>query len=97
MSKATYLQDLTRAYIREYKAKWKRTNAPYRNKDEDRWLEVMNSTNRKTIRRCRRSAGKSNKLGVKRTPMGMVRNLNYRDAMHQICRTNRRILEKEAR
>lgn len=36
MSKATYLHDLTRAYMREYKAKWKRTNSPYRNKDEDR-------------------------------------------------------------
>ncbi|OCJ30613.1 hypothetical protein [Serratia sp. 14-2641] len=85
MSKATYLNDLTRAYERERNVKWQAANSPYKHMPKKRWQEVVEAYNRKQIRKCRRSVGKSNKLGVRRTALGMVRWLNHLESIAATC------------
>ncbi len=89
MGKVSYLKDLTDAYMSERVSKWEECNSPYKNKPLDRWIEVTKAHNRKVVRKHRRSVGKSNRLGSRRTALGMVRSLNYLNAMSEICRRNR--------
>ncbi|QAX77654.1 hypothetical protein D5F51_03270 [Yersinia hibernica] len=89
MGKVSYLKDLTEAYMAERVSKWEKCNSPYKNKPLNRWVVVMNAHNRKVIRKHRRSTGKSNRLRSRRTALGMVRSLNYLNAMSEICRRNR--------
>lgn len=50
MAKATYLKDLLKAYTAEQSVRWVRTNSPYKNMSKARWLEVMNTYNRKVLK-----------------------------------------------
>lgn len=97
MSKVTFLDDLHKAYVAELTVRRERTHAPYKNMHKDRWIEVCNTHNRKMIRSNRRSVGKSNKLGVRRTAKGMCGFLMEINMWATICRNNRAIAAKSVR
>lgn len=97
MSKVTYISDLHDAYIAELAVRRERTQAPYKNMHKDRWIEVCNAHNRNKIRSGRRSVGKSNKLGIRRTAKGMCGFLMEINMWAMICRTNRSIAAKSVR
>ncbi|OKP30174.1 hypothetical protein [Serratia fonticola] len=97
MSKVTFLDDLNKAYMAELTVRRKRACAPYKNMHKDRWTEVCNTHNRKMIRSNRRSVGKSNKLGVRRTAKGMCGFLMEINMWAMICRNNRAIAAKSVR
>lgn len=97
MSKVTYLNDLHDAYSAELSVRRERTHAPYKNKHKDRWIEVCNAHNRNSIRSGRRSVGKSNKLGTRRTAKGMCGFLMEMNVLAMICRNNRAIAAKSVR
>lgn len=92
MAKATYLNDLLKAYEAERTAFRMKTFSTYKNKSQDRWGEITIAHNRKLIRRCRRSVGKSNKLGVRRTVLGRAKALHDINVMSHVCRGNRAYL-----
>ncbi|XOQ10951.1 MAG: ANR family transcriptional regulator [Serratia liquefaciens] len=94
MSKVTYLSALNKAHLIEQISRRDKARAPYKNKDKDRWLEVCNAHNRKATRKARRSVGKSNKIGIRRTAKGMCGFLIELNMLTQICRTNREWLAK---
>lgn len=72
MAKATYLNDLIKAYRTEQNIRWVRANAPYKNMSKSRWVEVMNARNRKVLREQRRAVGKSNKYRHRLTASSMA-------------------------
>lgn len=88
MSKGTYLKELCEAHKIESNAKYRKTQSVYKNMDKSRWVEVCEAYNRKVIRKQRHKVGKSNKYGCRKTPLGMIRYLNYIGALAQICRNN---------
>lgn len=92
MSKGTYIKELCEAHRIESNAKYRETQSVYKNMDESRWKEVCEAHNRQVIRKQRRRVGKSNKLGCRKTPLGMIRYLNYIGALAQICRNNRALV-----
>jgi hypothetical protein len=94
MSKATYLDELNDAHRIERESRHRKARSPYKNKSNDRWLEVCNAHNRRVIRKAKRSVGRSNKNGVRRTAMGMRAFLNELNMLSQICRKNREWLAK---
>lgn len=71
MSKQTYIDDLNWSYLKELQVRRARTFSPYKDKGNDRWLEVCNAHNRNQTRKERRNIGKSNKIGVRKTGKGM--------------------------
>ncbi len=77
MSKQTYIEDLQHAYLNELQARRIRTFSPYKDKGNDRWLEVCNAYNRNQTRKSRRNIGKSNKIGGRKTGKGMCGFLLY--------------------
>ena len=92
MAKATYLKDLLKAYRTEQSVRWVRTNSPYKNISKARWLEVMNTYNRKVLRKQRHSVGKSNKFGVRLTASSMalaLREMNMLAAVRRSVRASR--------
>lgn len=92
MAKATYLNDLLKAYRAEQSVRWVRTNSPYKNMSKSRWLDVMNAYNRKVLRKQRRSVGKSNKYGVRLTASSMalsIREMNMLAAVRRTLRADR--------
>ncbi|CNJ04125.1 Uncharacterised protein [Yersinia aldovae] len=91
MGKVSYLNELTDAYMSEGANQREKCSSQYKNLPPVRWLEVMKAHNRKAMRKERRSAGKSNRLGARRTAIGMVRYLNYLNAMSVTCRRNRAV------
>ncbi|MFP7605593.1 MULTISPECIES: hypothetical protein [Serratia] len=94
MSKATYLDALEKAHRIEQASRQLKAWAPYKNRGKDRWIEVCNAHNRKAQRKARRSVGKSNKVGIRRTAKGMCGFLNELNMLSQICRSNRQWLAK---
>lgn len=94
MSKVTYLSALNKAHLIEQISRQSKARAPYKNKDKDRWLEVCNAHNRKATRKARRSVGKSNRIGIRRTAKGMCGFLIELNMLSKICRTNREWLAK---
>lgn len=95
MSKATYVNDLVKAYETERLANQKRTHAPYGNMHKDRWIEVCSARNRKTIARANRSVGKSNKRRCRLTARGLARSIQECNVLAKICRDNRAYLAKQ--
>ncbi|AXW87782.1 hypothetical protein CKQ53_12925 [Lonsdalea britannica] len=91
MSKKTYLHQLNEAMRIERESRHHKARATYKNKPKDRWLEVVNAHNRRLTRQCRRSVGKSNKLGVRRTAKGMCMYLNEIQSWSLIFRSNREV------
>lgn len=89
MSKVTYLPQLNEAMRIERESRHRKARATYKNKPKDRWLEVVNANNRRVFRSCRRSVGKSNKLGVRRTAKGMCVYLNEIQSWSLIFRSYR--------
>ncbi|HBT4785535.1 TPA: hypothetical protein MB364_000837 [Klebsiella variicola subsp. variicola] len=81
MKKGSYLCDLNNAYLLERQSMVKRTYSPYKNLPPARWREVAQAANRQRLRKARRKAGRCNKLGVHRTALGMIRQLNYNDSL----------------
>ncbi|HEI8866137.1 TPA: hypothetical protein SLG40_001624 [Serratia odorifera] len=71
MSKQTYIEDLHNSYLKELQVRRYRTFSPYQGMGNDRWLEVCNAHNRNRTRKARRSIGKSNKIGGRKTGKGM--------------------------
>lgn len=94
MSKVTYLDALEKAHRIEQASRQLKAWAPYKNMSKDRWIEVCNAHNRKAQRKARRSVGKSNKVGIRRTAKGMCGFLNELNMLAQICRRNRQWLAK---
>ncbi len=94
MSKVTFLDDLHKAYVAELTVRRERACAPYKNMHKDRWLEVCSAHNRKRILKARRSIGKSNKIGGRRTAKVMCSFLIELNMWSQICRSNREWLAK---
>ncbi|MGB3254382.1 hypothetical protein [Buttiauxella gaviniae] len=95
MSKATYVDDLVKAYEAERLANQSRTRSPYKNMHKDRWTEVCNAYNRKTIGRAKRSVGKSNKRGCRLTARGLARSIVECNSWAAICRANRAFYVKQ--
>lgn len=89
MSNATYLDGLNKAHTAERDSRHRNARAPYKNKGSDRWLEVCNAHNRKVIRKAKRSVGKSNKNGMRRTAMGLRGFLNELNMWAQVIGRNR--------
>lgn len=96
MSKSTYLDELNEAYRIEYESRWRNCNAPYKNMTKSRWLEVSGAHNRRVMRQARRSVGKANRLGVRRTARGMRAYLNEIHMLSSICRNNREWLARNS-
>lgn len=71
MSKQTYIEDLNHSYLKELQAHRLRAFSPYKDRGNDRWLEVCNTYNRNQTRKAIRSIGKSNKFGGRKTGKGM--------------------------
>ncbi|WP_421412634.1 hypothetical protein ACOMDM_13685 [Serratia plymuthica] len=71
MSKQTYIEDLHNSYLKELQARRLCTFSPYKDRDNDRWIEVCNAYNRNQARKARRNVGKSNKIGGRKTGKGM--------------------------
>ena len=95
MSKATYVDDLVKAYEAERHANQKRCQAPYKNMHKDRWVEVCSAYNRKTIARSKRSVGKSNKRGCRLTARGLACSIDECNSWAAICRSNRAFYVKQ--
>lgn len=95
MSKATYVDDLVKAYEAERLANQNRTRSPYKNMHKDRWIEVCSARNRKVIGTARRGIGKSNKRGFRLTALGLARGIQECNAWAKICRDNRAYLAKQ--
>jgi ribosomal protein S20 len=91
MAKVTYLDELNKAWRSEYNSRRKRCHSSYKYGDKDRWVEVCNAHNRRVMRQARRSVGKSNKLGCRRTARGMCAFLNEIQMWSTICRNNRKV------
>lgn len=91
MAKVTYLDGLNKAWRSEYNARRERCHSPYKNSDKNRWVEVCNAHNRRVMRKARRPAGKSNKLGCRRTARGMCAFLNEIQMWSTICRNDRKV------
>ena len=89
MSKVTYLDGLNKAHNDERDSRHRNARAPYKNRGNDRWLEVCNAHNRRVIRKAKRSVGKSNKNGVRRTAMGLRGFLNELNMWSQVSGGNR--------
>lgn len=95
MSKATYVDDLVKAYEAERHANQKRCQASYKNMHKDRWIEVCSAYNRKKIAKGKRSIGKSNKRRFRLTALGLARAIQECGAWAKICRDNRAYLAKQ--
>lgn len=95
MSKATYVDDLVKAYEVERLANQNRTRSPYKNMHKDRWIEVCSAYNRKKIAKGKRSVGKSNKRRFRLTALGLVRAIQECGAWAKICRDNRAYSAKQ--
>lgn len=91
MGKVTYLDELTKAWQKEYRFRRKRCHSPYKNSDKIRWIEVCNAHNRRVMRKARRSVGKANKLGCRKTVRGMCSFLNEIQMWSTIRRNNRKV------
>lgn len=89
MSKATYLDELNEAHRIERASRHRNARAPYKNKGNDRWIEVCNAHNRRVIRKAKRSVGKANKNGCRRTAMGLRGFLNELNIWAQFTGGNR--------
>lgn len=97
MSKASYIEDLHKSHIDERSARWHRAFSPYKNRGKDRWDEVRNAHNRNRISQDRRSVGKSNKIGTRRSGKGMCGFLLELSELAQITRGNRKEIGMPAR
>lgn len=95
MSKATYVDDLVKAYEAERLAIQKRCQSPYKNMHKDRWIEVCAARNRNVISKGRRSIGKSNKRGFRMTALGLALGIQEGCAWAKICRDNRAYLARQ--
>lgn len=89
MSKATFLEALNEAHRIELASRHRKAQATYKNKPKSRWLEVVNAHNRRVIRHSKRSVGKSNQLGCRRTAKGMCAFLNEVQMSSTVFRANR--------
>ncbi|WP_262120750.1 hypothetical protein [Serratia ficaria] len=89
MSKKTYIEDLNHSYRKELQTRRLRTFSPYKDRGNDRWLEVCSAYNRNQTRKARRSIGKSNKIGGRKTGKGMCGFLLELKMWAQITRNNR--------
>lgn len=96
MSKATYLNDLLDSYHTQKKAIQKRCKSVYKSRPKDRWIEVCNAHNRRVIRHAKRSIGKANRNKCRRTAEGMAGFLIEVQMWSEICRNNRKALERTA-
>ncbi|MGX1958398.1 hypothetical protein [Serratia proteamaculans] len=92
MSKATYLDGLNYAHTVERESRHRKARAPYKNKNNDHWIEVCNAHNRRVIRKASRSVGKANKNGCRRTAMGLRGFLNELNMWAQVTGGNRESL-----
>lgn len=89
MSNATFLDGLNKAHTVERDSRHHNARAIYKNRGNDRWVEVCNAHNRRVIRKAKRSVGKSNKNGMRRTAMGLRGFLNELNMWAQIIGRNR--------
>lgn len=92
MAKATYLDELLRAYELEWIYRLDKTGSIYKNKNPNKWIAVAAAHKRKAIRRRRRSVGKSNKYGVRLTASSMalaLREMNMLAAVRRSIRASR--------
>lgn len=92
MSKQTYIDDLNWSYLKELQVRRERTFSPYKDRGNDRWLEVCNAYNRNRERKARRSVGKSNKIGGRKTGKGMCGFLLELNMWAQITGNNRQAI-----
>jgi hypothetical protein len=95
MSKATYVDDLVKAYEAERLANQNRTRSPYKNMHKDRWIEVCSAYNRRAIAKGKRGVGKSNKRRFRLTSLGLARAIQDCSSWTKICRDNRAYLAKQ--
>ncbi|ANJ92463.1 hypothetical protein [Serratia plymuthica] len=92
MSKQTYIEDLHQSYLKELQVRRRLTFSPYKYKEKDRWLEVCNAHNRNRARKARRSIGKGNKIGGRRTGKGMCGFLLELKMWAEITGSNRKAI-----